>query len=169
MSKRELISPFPDPGHDHRACVRSGLDEAGQRCQQLGLRLTPQRREVLSLILDHHRPVGAYELAQTLSRRQGRSIAATTIYRALEFLLGAGLVHRVESANGYIACGNPAAPHPAHLLICRQCGEVAEMADSQVNRTLRASAGQIGFIPDAGALEVRGLCGGCRQGRGEGG
>ena len=51
----------------------------------------------------HHKPLGAYDLAELLGPK-GRRLAPITVYRALDFLMEQGLVHRLASQNAYIAC-----------------------------------------------------------------
>ena len=50
------------------------------------------------------------------------------MYRALQFLQSQGLVHRLESLNAYVGCVHPEHPHASQFLICRDCGQVEELA-----------------------------------------
>src|ERR1700677_4755418 len=79
------------------------LNHAGQICDAKGARLTDLRREVLGLILDSDAATGAYDLLDRLRAiRQGA--APPTVYRALEFLLEQGLIHKLESLSSYVGC-----------------------------------------------------------------
>ena len=94
---------FARPGHDHRACVDEALDGAVELCRKRGARLTGTRQRILELVWAGHRPVGAYELLAALGR-DGQPAAPPTVYRALDFLVDQGLVHRIESLNAFVGC-----------------------------------------------------------------
>ena len=93
--------------HDHKHCIKGALEEARALCAQKGVRLTALRETVLELIWQSHRPVGAYEILAELTRIQDKSAQPPTVYRALDFLLEHGLIHRLSSLNAFIGC-----PHP---------------------------------------------------------
>src|ERR1700747_2134269 len=76
--------------HDHRQCVHDALAQAETLCGQRGARLTPLRERSCP----SHQPLGAYELLDKLTE-DGRKPAPPTVYRALEFLLEQGLIHRI--------------------------------------------------------------------------
>ena len=87
---------FHAPDHDHERCTADALKHAEVLCAQRAQRLTPIRRQVLEVLLESHKPLGAYEIMDRSSVRGGRP-APITIYRALDFLRDNGLVHRIES------------------------------------------------------------------------
>ncbi len=137
------------------------LDAAALACERDGVRFTELRRETLSLILEAEGPVGAYDLLERLKQTR-RGAAPPTIYRALDFLLAQGLVHRVERLNAFIPC--PDAGHHAHpvqLLICRGCGAVEELEDRGVSQAIARAASAKGFRPSLATIEVEGMCAAC--------
>ena len=85
--------------HDHGRCINAALSRAEELCTASKARLTPTRKSVLQLLWQSHQPLGAYQLQDQLSVLTGKSIAPPTIYRAIEFLLGLGLIHRIASLN----------------------------------------------------------------------
>ena len=162
--------------HDHEnsegACAhaahqseRAGLALAGAEaaCRARGARLTPMRREVLEALYATHRPLGAYEIAEVLARKDGRRLAPITIYRALDFLMGQGLAHRLASRNAFIACphGHGAGDLVA-FLICESCGGVDEMSSSGVAGAVSGLLADEGFEPQLQILEISGRCAHCR-------
>ena len=155
---------FPSLSHDHGDCVRTAIDVAVEQCGRHGARLTALRRRVLELVWGSHAPVGAYALLDAL-KAEGHGAAPPTVYRALDFLLEQGLVHRVESLNAYIGCVRPDAPHTASLLICTGCGRAAEFDDHGIDERLRRAAAARGFAVARQTIEVEGLCPDCREGR----
>ncbi|MGE5503975.1 MAG: Fur family transcriptional regulator [Actinomycetota bacterium] len=153
---------FPPPHHDHGACVRSALDVAEAECRRRGARLTEVRRRVLELVWRSHRPVGAYALMEALAG-DGRAAAPPTVYRALDFLVAHGLVHRIESLNAFVGCSRPGAPHAGQFLLCSRCGAAAELADAAVDTVLAEAAARLGFTVVRQTVEIEGLCPACRD------
>ena len=93
--------------HDHSRCVAEALAEAEALCAKQGTRLTTLRKRVLELVWASHKPLGAYDILGVLSEEDGRRAAPPTVYRALDFLLENGLVHRIASLNAFIGCVHP--------------------------------------------------------------
>jgi len=146
--------------HDHEDCIRDAVHAAEELCAARGLRFTPLRKRVLELVWRSHKPVGAYELLDAIKAERSNA-APPTIYRALDFLLENGLVHRLESLNAYVGCDQPEAPHTAQFLICKQCRRVAELNDDAISRRVRSSAASAGFRSERQTLEVTGTCKDC--------
>jgi Fur family zinc uptake transcriptional regulator len=154
---------FHAPDHDHERCTADALKHAEVLCMQRAQRLTPIRRQVLEVLLESHKPLGAYEIMDRSSVRGGRP-APITIYRALDFLRDNGLVHRIESRNAFIACvNNHATGDLVVFLICEHCGAVGEAASAAVTSELKAAARSAGFTPKAPVIEIGGVCAHCRQ------
>lgn len=152
---------FAGTGHDHERCVAGALANAARICAERGARLTPLRRRVLELIWDSHAPVGAYDLLKRLAAAAGPT-APPTVYRALDFLLAHGLVHRIESLNAYVGCVHPDGGHGGQFLICAACGAAAEVHDPRVDAAIVRRAEELGFAVHRRTIEVEGLCGPCR-------
>lgn len=132
-------------------------------CNERGLRLTPIRARVLQLIADAGQPVKAYDLLDRVRAGEGPGASAPpTVYRALDFLLANGFIHKLESVNAFVACHHPnAAQHSVPFLICDRCHSAVELEDSAVVDALDARARALGFVPQAQTLEVHGLCAKC--------
>ncbi len=139
------------------------LARADTACTQRGARLTEIRRTVLELILRAGEPIGAYALLGQLRSRHGQG-QPPTVYRALDFLLGQGLIHRVERLNAFVGCHEEAShPHPVQFLICAQCGAVSEFEDVEIARAVAAVAARNGFAVTRSTVEVEGVCAVCRE------
>jgi Fur family transcriptional regulator, zinc uptake regulator len=161
---------FHAPGHDHQRCTADALAHAETLCAERSQRLTPIRRQVLEVLLESHKPLGAYEIMDRAATRRGRLApsggrpAPITIYRALDFLRDNGLVHRIESRNAFVACvSNHATGDLVVFLICDHCGAVGEAASAAVTDQLKAAARAAGFTPKAPVIEIGGVCAHCRQ------
>lgn len=153
--------------HDHAGCKASALDAARRICAERGLRLTPVRARTLEILLEGHRAMGAYEVLERLSA-EGLGAQPPVAYRALDFLVAAGLAHRIEKLNAYLACARPGAAHVPAFLICRACKTVAETAAPVAVEGLDAEADALGFIIEARVVEATGLCPRCRDVAAEG-
>jgi Fur family zinc uptake transcriptional regulator len=155
-----VLTPFRGDNHDHRRCIDSAIAAAESACARRGLHLTRLRRRVLEVVWSSHRPVKAYQILANLQRDRGTT-APPTVYRALDFLQEAGLVHRIESLSAFVGCGDPASPHVAQFLICKRCCAVAELGDSPVTRALAREVERLGFDAGRKTIEVEGICPDC--------
>ena len=145
------------------------LARAEDVCRQRGANLTELRRQVLGLILEAAAsPSGAYDLLDRL-RGKRRGAAPPTVYRALDFLLDQGLIHKVERLSAFVGCvaGCTADPsqrrhaHAVQFLICRRCQQVIEMQNDDLSAVLTAAAKQAGFIIGDVTIEAEGICSRC--------
>lgn len=149
--------------HDHGKCIEDALGLARELCEARDTRFTPLRRKVLELVWGGHKPVTAYELLDLLSNDGNKRVAPPTVYRALDFLIEEGFVHRLESLNAFIGCPDPSHKHQGHFLICRKCKTVAEMSDPKLTTTISKSANSHGYSCENSMLEVMGLCENCQS------
>ncbi|AFX98639.1 transcriptional regulator np20 [Candidatus Endolissoclinum faulkneri L2] len=161
------MNRFPSYVHDHDSCIAYALSSAEIVCKRRGVRLTNLRRRVLQLIWDSHAPIRAYDLLEKLSSTSAADcnkrsrFAPQTVYRALEFLIQQGLVHRIESLNAFVGCVEPKQNHMGYFLICQSCGTAQEFANGVVNQVLRYYANDVYFQIKCITIEVSGLCANC--------
>lgn len=141
---------------------RSLLRQAERQCQYRGVRFTPIRRRVLEMIATASGGLKAYDLLDRLAVEHAAA-RPPTIYRALEFLIEQGLVHRIESLNAYVACPCPEHAHGFQLLICRACGRVEELHMDDVNTQLASRAHERGFQVERQTIELLGRCEACQK------
>jgi Fur family zinc uptake transcriptional regulator len=160
MTSQSVLIPFKKRQHNHDSCIKTAMAKAELACSESGLRLTNVRRQVLELVWGGHAPVKAYDVLEQLHGINPKAVPPT-VYRALEFLQKAGLVHRIESLNAYVGCGMPAEPHVGQFLICTQCGAVAEINEPKIIRLLNEQAAQLGFTTGRQLVEIKGLCPQC--------
>lgn len=146
--------------HDHTACINAALARAQSHCREQGLRLTPIRKRVLEMVWASHRPSKAYDLLEQVNRERGNA-APPTVYRALDFLLDAGLVHKIESLNAFIGCAGEHRHAQPKFLICHVCERVAEIPAPSVDDVIAREAERIGFAADRETIEIRGVCNLC--------
>jgi Fur family zinc uptake transcriptional regulator len=137
--------------------IERTLDHAESLCRKRGEQLTPTRRRVLGLLLKADGPIKAYDLLEQI-RPDGKA-KPPTVYRALDFLMASGLVHKVEALNAFIPCVEH--DHLGHgcsaeLYICGDCGSVEER-----HGTPRPDDAPSGFKIDRSVVEYYGLCERC--------
>ena len=147
--------------HDHQHEDFIAIVE--RACKAKGLRLTEIRKRVLQLVAAEDKPVKAYDLLSQLGDERGRSTAPPTVYRALEFLLEHGFVHKIESLNAFVSCPHPQQPHRTQFLICDACQLTVELDDPVLDRQLQEQARKQGFQADRQLVEVHGLCAQCQS------
>jgi Fur family zinc uptake transcriptional regulator len=152
---------FQSHGHNHGRCIKSAMKVAIDLCVVRGVRLTALRSRVLELIWQRHQPVGAYELLDLLKIEKSNA-QPPTIYRTLNFLIGLGLVHRIESLNAYVGCASPNINHNAQFLICSECGAAAEISDVRLDKAINAIAKDANFSINHRSIEVGGQCPNCQ-------
>jgi Fur family zinc uptake transcriptional regulator len=146
--------------HTHGAA--QFIDAVEQMCRARGLNLTPIRAEALKQIAEAGKPIKAYDLLERMRGGPGAS-APPTVYRALDFLLENGFIHRLVSINAFLACHHPSVEHVVPILICRRCESAQELEDETLAPQLDALARAQRFVPASAYLEVLGLCARCAE------
>lgn len=160
MNEPMRANRFPPDPHDHGTCVARAIETAEGVCRERGLRFTRLRKRVLELVWNSHKPVGAYDILEQLGG-DGRKAAPPTVYRALDFLIEADLVHRLDSLNAFIGCPDPQRSHTGQFLICVRCRSVAELDDPDIVAVVERKAADMGFTATHQMLEIQGLCRAC--------
>lgn len=166
MTSNHVLMPFKEVNHTHQQCLDSVLLTAEKTCQARGVRLTRLRRRVLELVWGSHEPVKAYDILDQL-RNEHAGSAPPTVYRALDFLQAEGMVHKIESLNAYVGCGEPEYRHTGQFLICKQCHSVAELDDDEVQKLLSNKSDMLGFSLETAVVEIQGLCSECKSAAGK--
>jgi len=137
------------------------LDQAKLACKKRGVRFTPTREQVFTLLAKHQGAAGAYDLLAEL-KAIDPSAKPATIYRALDFLSKQGFVHKIESINAFVMCHHfSECNHPVQLLICDQCGHVEEIQSNNLDLALRSMADATGFTISHQIVEAHGSCQAC--------
>lgn len=153
---------FPAPGHDHGRCAADAFLHAERVCAGRGQKFTPIRRQVLAALLSSHKPLGAYEVIEELAKDMPKP-APITVYRALDFLMENGLVHRIESRNAFLACShNHDETAVVAFLICETCGSAGEIPSASLAMSFNEAARGTGFVPKLSVVEITGTCAHCQ-------
>jgi Fur family zinc uptake transcriptional regulator len=146
-----------------RERVKLSIDRATAIFAEKNIRFTDLRRKVFEEIASTHASVGAYEVLDRLAKK-GTRLAPISIYRALDALLEAGVVHRLESKNAYFACRQLHKPRTGKrpmFLSCEKCGAVQEVDGDEIFTAIDAAAHGAKFEPRVRFAEVSGTCHEC--------
>ena len=146
-----------------RHSARERVALAVSICEGRGVQMTELRRRVLELLWASGRPTGAYELIEAVKLRDSRPVGPPTVYRALEFLMGQGLVSRIESLNAYVPCAHPERDHDCLFFICSGCRASVELEDPRIGGLLAEDAAGLGFVATRRTVEVAGMCARCAE------
>lgn len=143
---------------DHDRCVEEITTAAGRVCEDRGIRFTPLRRRVLEIVSRSHSPAKAYDILGALSK----SAKPPTVYRALDFLIENGFVHKLSSVSSYCACFHPASGHAeCFFLLCSVCGGASEFCEKSLSEAVDKAVAAAGFGKAGAILEVSGVCREC--------
>jgi len=148
--------------HEHPTSsppLAAALAAAEVLCAERGETWTAPRQRTYELLLRSPTPVSAYDLLAAASR-PGKLVHPPTIYRALDFLMTLGLVHRVTGDSTFVACSEPGRPHAPQFLICDCCGRSTEVEFDGVAVALAAA--RAGFSVSTIIIEAHGLCPDCK-------
>lgn len=133
-------------------------------CKERGIQVTKLRETVLDLILASTGVIKAYSILSQLQDSSDSVVAPPTAYRALDFWVDNGVLHKVSAINGYILCEHAACQH-AHktslILVCSQCGQVEELTASDEWLGLLNGLQENGFEVNDEYVVLTGKCKKC--------
>ena len=145
---------------NHKICKKSAIQSANKLCDKKGLRFTNIRKKVLETIWKSHKPIKAYDILNEL--KGVGSEKPPTVYRALNFLLENGLIHKLNSHQSYIGCQHPNTHDQCYFLSCEKCGEVSECCSSEIDDVFNLIVNKEKFIKTNIVCEISGTCAYCR-------
>jgi Fur family zinc uptake transcriptional regulator len=165
-SDANLRSPFPNPDQQTAKKVAQTVERAAKVFADRNLRFTKLRQQVFEEIAATHASIGAYEILARLGEK-GTRVAPISIYRAIDALLDAGVIHRLESKNAFFACRRT--DHTSKgkrpiFLSCEKCGAVGEVDGQHIFDLIGEAAKSAKFAPRIKFVEVQGLCPRCAGG-----
>jgi Fur family ferric uptake transcriptional regulator len=136
------------------------MEELSER----GVRITAQRRLLVSIIQDSPRHLDAATLLK-LAKQKDPDVDRATVYRTIALLKNLGLIDELDlmhlegEKHYYEAKTNRDHCHMA----CFRCGAIMEYASSSFEKLKQDIAKQSGFQIRVVRLEVGGLCKRCRN------
>src|SRR4051812_18895081 len=129
-----------------------------------GSKRSTKRDRVLEVFLRQEGHVSADDLFD-LVRRQSAGIGRATVYRTLQWLVGAGIARKVDFGEGRSRF-EPSYRHPRHFhFICTTCHSSSEFLSSDVESLLEEIAAARDFSTSQATVQIHGTCEQCRTGR----
>lgn len=153
--------PLSSPQAERK--LAKAVERANQAFAEKNLRFTKLRQDVFEEIAATHASIGAYEILAKLADK-GTRLAPISIYRAIDALLEAGVIHRLESKNAFFACrrlDHRTGRRPI-FLSCEKCNAVQEVDSEGIFDTIDRLARDAAFQPRVKFVEVSGLCRSCQ-------
>lgn len=148
--------------HHHHEHAGPALSSAAQATlERSGEQWTAMRARIFEVLAGFDKPASAYDIADAVSKMEGRRVAANSVYRILDLFVTANLARRVESANAYVANAHPDCLHDCIFLVCDNCGQTTHLDDDVLTKGVRSAAQAAGFSPERPVIEVRGKCADC--------
>ena len=148
--------------HRHNHCISKAKTRFIERLKKMGKSIGRNDEPVLNLLLSNHRIFSAYDIAETISEL-GKRVQPIQIYRSLEKLMALGLVHRLSTKNGFIACYEDGECATGQFLICTECESVKEIDSQLLDKEIKGSAKKNNFSIASKSIEVLGLCVNCQD------
>ena len=125
-----------------------------------GHRITAPREYVLEIIAEAEQPMTAYDVLHALGQKLDEP-KPPTAYRALDFLMKHGFIHRIESLNAYTRCDENHKHRGSQFMICDDCGKVEEVHLCDMPDGLEQEASGKGFKLSHWNAELHGQCNDC--------
>lgn len=141
---------------------RNMVRDAQAYCLKHGIRFTEPRRHVLEIIASSEKPVGAYDILAQLGKTMPNP-KPPTAYRAIDFLLEHGFIHRIESLNAFLVCRESHRHEGSQFMICDDCGDVAEAHLCTLPAPLVERTAARGFSVTHWNVELHGRCDSCAK------
>ncbi len=149
----------------HATSPERGLEAAVRHaealCAREGIVLTRLRRQILAILGNAGRPMGAYAIMDELARARGKGVGPPTVYRTLEFFVAIGCVVKIESRNSFTLCDAPGHSHHGMMLICTRCGKADEVDSPGLDNLLVETVSSAGFHLERQVVEIEGVCKQC--------
>lgn len=140
--------------------LKAYMAQAARHCEHGGHRLTDPRRHVLEIIAAQEKPIGAYDILAALSEKMDRP-GPPTAYRAIDFWIKEGFIHRIDSLNAFVACHSDHHHEGSQFMVCDSCGRVIEAHLCDLPQPLVDKAKTAHFKTTRWNIELHGTCAEC--------
>ncbi|HEX7138946.1 MAG TPA: transcriptional repressor [Vicinamibacterales bacterium] len=129
-----------------------------------GGKRSSKRDRILEIFQRQEGHVSADDLVEVV-RRESPGIGRATVYRTLQWMVGAGVARKVDFGEGRSRF-EPTYRHPRHFhLICNTCHRSSEFLSSDVESLIEEIAAARNFAPTQQVVQIYGTCDDCRTGK----
>jgi len=132
------------------------LQQVENIMQDKGVRFTRIRKHIYKILLDAPQPLGAYDIIERLDGIGAQK--PPTVYRALAWLIDAGLVAKIAYNSRYTPMPLDLKPENVAFLICEGCGSTDVFEANSTRSSLRQTAKNRGFADLNMVIEIIGKC-----------
>ena len=143
--------------------LKASIHRDEEICKSNKLGLTEIRRQVFEIIVKNNKPIKAYEILDKISNINNKPSHPPTVYRAIDFLIENGFVHKLNSINSFVGCFHPKAHKECYFLICKKCNIYQECCDDSLKDRISKTAIHNNFVISNTTLEIEGHCLDCNQ------
>ena len=143
--------------------LKASIHRVEEICKSNKLGLTEIRKQVFEIIVKKNKPIKAYEILDKISNINNKLSHPPTVYRAIDFLIENGFVHKLNSINSFVGCFHPKAHKECYFLICKKCNIYQECCDDSLKDRISKTAIHNNFVISNTTLEIEGHCLDCSQ------
>jgi Fur family ferric uptake transcriptional regulator len=130
----------------------------------VGGKRSSKRDRILNVFMRQEGHLSADDLCD-LVRKEDPGIGRATVYRTLQWMVGAGVARKVDFGEGRSRF-EPSYRHPRHFhLVCNSCHRSSEFLSSDIEGMIDDVAAERGFAMTQAVVQVFGECEDCRTGR----
>lgn len=129
-----------------------------------GGKRSSKRDRILSIFVRQEGHLSADDLCD-LVRKEDAGIGRATVYRTLQWMVGAGIARKVDFGDGRSRF-EPSYRHPRHFhFVCNTCHRSSEFLSSDIESLIEEIASARSFAPAQTVVQIVGTCEECRTGR----
>ena len=141
----------------------ASISRVDEICRSNNLGFTDIRRQVFEIIIKNNKPIKAYEILDEIRNITNKPSHPPTVYRAIDFLIENGFVHKLNSINSFVGCFHPKTHEECYFLICKKCNLYQECCDDSLKDKISKTAVHNKFVISNTTLEIEGHCLDCSQ------
>jgi Fe2+ or Zn2+ uptake regulation protein len=135
--------------------------KALETLRAMGLRLTPQRMLILSIVASGNSHMDVDQVFQR-AKESYPYIDITTVYRTLQLFKKLGVVSEVAIGNRlHFEVANPESPH--QHMVCLVCSEAYDLPPQYLEEFRHSLVQELAFEPDLKNFTVTGVCSQCAR------
>ena len=143
--------------------LNASISRVDEICRSNNLGFTDIRKQVFEIIIKNNKPIKAYQILDEIRNITNKPSHPPTVYRAIDFLIENGFVHKLNSINSFVGCFHPKTHEECYFLICKKCNLYQECCDDSLKDRISKTAIHNNFIISNTTLEIEGHCLDCSK------